>query len=269
MMLKSVLVAADFRRRPDPAVISGARLAKLVGADLHVVHCATGEARFELNTQLGEESLAPASVLAVQLGEPHRVIATRALEISADVIVLGPRLQPSAMSGFLGTTAERVIRECRLPCLLSNAPLAQSPRSILVAVDRSVPAREALRVSAALAREVAGRGVEVGIHLLNISAISSKLRSNRRWVDLRKLAQKMQAMVGSTTVSHGVFSAPLAEDGILTWVNSSRPDLLIMGTHGSSMIGHMLLGSVARRVAQEAVVPLLLVPPRVKPSIVP
>ncbi len=172
------------------------------------------------------------------------------------------------MSGFLGTTAERVIRECRLPCLLANAPLAQSPRSILVAVDRSVPAREVLRVTAALAREIAGNGPEVRIHLLNISAISSNLRLNRRLLDLKKLAQKMRAIVGSVAVSHDVFSAPLPADGIVTWVESSRPDLLVMGTRGSTMVGHMLLGSVARRVAQEVAVPLLLVPPRSKRSIV-
>jgi nucleotide-binding universal stress UspA family protein len=265
MTFKSVLAAADFRREPDPAVVNGVRLARMTGAHLHVLHCITGASESSVDPKVVQELLPPGSELSVQPGEPHEVIAARALTIGADVIVLGSRAERSPISGWLGTTAEKVIRASRVPCLLSNAPLTETPRRILLAMDRSVPARQALRVCMALTRELASQGVEVSVHLLNVSAFAqSGMRWDGGWVDLKKYAKKMQAAVATAAVTHGVFSAPLPAEGILTWVGASEPDLLIMGTHGSGIIGRLLMGSVAMGVARKAAVPLLLVPPRAR-----
>lgn len=261
MMFRSVLAAADFRQQPDPAVVNGAMLARLTGAHLLVLHAASDNGA-RVDQQAVRERLPPGSELSVHQGEPHEVITAFAHTMRADVIVLGPRAEHSPITGLLGTTAEKVVRGSRVPCLLSNAPLAERPGRILLAVDRSVPARQALRVCAALAGGLATSGMDVNVHLLNINAFA---QPGRRWgtgsIDLKKYAEKMQAAVGTATVSHGVFSAALPAEGILEWVRSSNPDLLIMGTHGLGTVGRLLMGSVARGVAQTASVPLLLVPP--------
>lgn len=261
MVFRSVLAAADFQQQPDPAVVNGATLSHLTGAHLHVLHAA-GDSGAGVDQQAIREFIPRGSELSVQRGEPHEVITAFALTMNADVIVLGPRAERSPIRGFLGTTAEKVIRGSRVPCLLSNAPLAERPGRILLAVDRSVPARQALRVCAALARELASNGTDVNVHLLNISAFAQPGRRwGAGWIDLKKIAEKMQAALRTATVSHGVFSAALPAEGILDWVRSSSPDLLIMGTHGLGTVGRLLMGSVARGVAQAALVPLLLVPP--------
>lgn len=260
MTFTSVLAAADFRRQPDPAVQNGARLARLTGAHLHVLHAVSDTAR--VDEQAIREQLPSGSELSVQRGEPHEVIADGAVTIGADVIVLGPRVARSPISGLLGTTAERVIQASRVPCLVSNAPLAEEPHRVLLAVDRSIPSREAMRVCAALTRQLAGNRMDVHVHLLNISAFAQPGRRwGPGWIDLKKYAEKMQAAVATAVVTHGVLSAPMPVDGILNRLDSSSPDLLIMGTHGLGTVGRLLMGSVARGVARAAAVPLLLVPP--------
>ncbi|HEX6307833.1 MAG TPA: universal stress protein [Longimicrobiales bacterium] len=173
MVFGSVLAAADFRQQPDPAVVNGARLAHLTVAHLHVLHAASVNGA-RVDQQAIGELLPPGAGLSVHQGESSDVITAAALAMNADVIVLGPRAERSPIRGVLGTTAEKVIRGSRVPCLLSNAPLAERPGRILLAVDRSVPARQALRVGAALARELASNGEEVNVHLLNISPFAQR-----------------------------------------------------------------------------------------------
>lgn len=259
-MFRTVLAAADFRRQPDPAVVNGLTFAQLTNARLHVAHAASVDGTLE--DQAIRELLPPGSELSVCEGVPHEVITASARSVNADVIVLGPRRERSPVSGVLGTTAEKVIRRSRIPCLLSNGRLSERPGRILLAVDRSVPARQAMRVCVGLAQDLADKGIEVNVHLLNISAFA---QPGRRWapgwIDLRKFAAKMEAAVTRAIVSHSVLSAPLPAEGIVGWVRSSSPDLLIMGTHGLNTVGRLLMGSVARGVAQAVAVPLLLVPP--------
>ena len=261
-MFRSVLAAADFRRQPDPAVLNGARLAHMTGARLHVLHCIPDGSEPAAHQLSVGELVEPGADLAMLRGEPHELIPARALAVDADVIVLGPRVERSPIHGLLGTTAEKVIQSSRIPCLLSNAPLVEPPHSILLAMDRSVPAREALRVCTTLIRQLSARGIDVNVHLLNVSAFAQPGRRwGPGWIDLRKYAGKMQSAVGSAVITHGVFSAPLPADGILDRVRSSSPDLLVLGTHGLGTVGRFLMGSVARNVANAAAVPILLVPP--------
>jgi nucleotide-binding universal stress UspA family protein len=262
MMFERVLAAADFRRRPDPAVVSGARLARLTGAELHVLHCASGDVESPAVAGADAEALPSGTRLWVHHGEPHQAIVERANAVPADVIVLGPRNERSAASGLLGTTADRVIRASRRPCLLANGHLQARPARLLLALDRSAPARQAFRVGMGLARDLAVQADgHFGVHILTISAFAEPGTRVASLVDVKRYAERMQAAVGAAAVSHGIYSAALPADGILAYLRSESADLLIMGTHGSGVLGLMLLGSVAREVARAASIPLLLVPP--------
>jgi nucleotide-binding universal stress UspA family protein len=262
MMFERVLAAADFRRRPDPAVVSGARLARLTGAELHVLQCSSGDAASAPGSAADVAGLPPGTRLWLHRGEPHEAIVERAQSVAADVIVLGPRNERSPVSGMLGTTADRVIRASRLPCLLSNGPLPARPARLLLALDRSAPARQAFRVGMGLARALAIQADgSLGVHILTISAFAQPGRRSAILVDVKRYADRMRAAVGAAAVSHGIYSAALPADGIQAYLRSEGGDLLIMGTHGSGVLGRMLLGSVAEEVARAASIPLLLVPP--------
>lgn len=54
----------------------------------------------------------------------------------------------------------------------------------------------------------------------------------------------------------------IAVDQILAYAAAKRADLIVMGTHGRGVVGHMLLGSVAERVVHRSTVPVVLMPSR-------
>ncbi len=48
-------------------------------------------------------------------------------------------------------------------------------------------------------------------------------------------------------------------DRILEYAAANEIDLVVMGTHGRGLVGHMFLGSVAERVVRRSLVPVLTV----------
>src|SRR3954453_16481835 len=95
LRLRSVLVATDLDESSLPALRTGARLALLAEAELHLVHAAnpaTADGTHRLREQLrlaAPDAPEPAS-LHVAPGDPFPAIVERAERIGADAIILGP-----------------------------------------------------------------------------------------------------------------------------------------------------------------------------------
>jgi nucleotide-binding universal stress UspA family protein len=53
--------------------------------------------------------------------------------------------------------------------------------------------------------------------------------------------------------------SPSPASAIVDYANGHGIDLIVLGTHGRGAVAHMLLGSVAERVARTATCPVLVV----------
>src|SRR5690606_320093 len=73
----------------------------------------------------------------------HKAIVARALDVSADLIVLGSHRARTG-DAILGSTADRVIRTAAVPVLILRGRLSLPLRSVVAPVDLSEPARAAL-----------------------------------------------------------------------------------------------------------------------------
>src|SRR3954470_116477 len=95
LRLRSVLVATDLGETSRPALRTGARLALLADAELHLLHAANaavanGAGRLGEQLRLAApDAPEPASVHVVP-GDPAAAIIERAERIDADAIILGP-----------------------------------------------------------------------------------------------------------------------------------------------------------------------------------
>ena len=70
--------------------------------------------------------------------------------------------------------------------------------------------------------------------------------------------QERVRATGAPCESTVLIGRPDAE--IVAYADKTGADLIVMGTHGRSGIGHAILGSVAERVVQHAHRPVLIVP---------
>jgi len=139
---------------------------------------------------------------------------------------------------------------------------------ILVPTDFSEPAASALKWATTLAKDLGGQlfllhvvpepyaypwGTELSTLPLNdILAQSEKAAEER----LQQLAAET-GLATDRVVTRTVVGTPV--DQILGLINDERIDLVVLGTHGRGMVGHLLLGSVAERMVRRSPVPVLTV----------
>lgn len=137
-------------------------------------------------------------------------------------------------------------------------------RKILHPTDFSASAEQAMRVAAALAR-----AYDAQLHLLHavvfynpadyfqdIESIYNHLKD--------AAAKQMESYIeaaGAADLKIERVNVPAISAGsmITGYVNEYEIDLIVMGTHGRSGLGHLLMGSIAEEVVQAALCPVLTV----------
>ena len=128
---------------------------------------------------------------------------------------------------------------------------------ILVATDFSAPSDAAL----AFARRLADR-TSAGLHVLHVvdnMFMRAVLADPRDYetAALRQMQDRLPAEGGGATAILTVERSDEPEDEITSYARSRGIDLIVMGTHGRGRMAHLLLGSVAEKVARTAPCPVL------------
>lgn len=292
MPIRHIVVATDFAEPSERALAWGARIARLHGSRLTLVHAVSPPmpvadfaapplavdeqvreaARERLERALREGHLAGIEADTVLAdGLPSQAILDAADETGADLVVVGTR----GLTGFrhllLGSTAERIVQGARVPVLSVHAADEVPPaglRTFLVPTDFSADAEAAL---ATADQCFAPLEAETRVILLHVYHVPAEYRSYgagsfSRW------SEKLSAQVGERLET---VAAPLRRQGheievvtaegtpsevIVREAAERGADLIAMGTHGRSGLAHLLLGSTAERVVQHAPCPVLTLP---------
>lgn len=139
-------------------------------------------------------------------------------------------------------------------------------KNILVATDFSAPSDSALEYGRALALNFGAR-----LHVLHVvetpmfaagvdgaafdyAMMQETLQEDAR----RKLADLVGPDVGQPPAMTTVVSAGPSPAIVITdYARDSDIDLIVMGTHGRGLLGHVFMGSVAERVVRIAPCPVL------------
>jgi nucleotide-binding universal stress UspA family protein len=137
--------------------------------------------------------------------------------------------------------------------------------NILVAVDGSEHAAQALRTAAQLASEEHARltvmtAVPPTAALAQITAAGASLADVAELMGDagRQIRRQVDDLPDDISVTTLVVSGHAAHE-ILERLREGRHDLLVMGTRGLGRVGSALLGSVSQAVLHEAEVPVLVV----------
>jgi nucleotide-binding universal stress UspA family protein len=145
-------------------------------------------------------------------------------------------------------------------------------KRILVAVDGSVNAANALQHAAGLAKGLSASlrlihvvdmglmpyGPELGLDIDALLearyAAAEKLLADAR-DSVQQTGLEVETKLVDTALPTVHVATTIAEDAV-----SAKADLVVLGTHGRRGVERWLLGSVAEGVARRSTVPVLLVP---------
>ena len=262
----------------DPLLTEAADLG--TGIQWDPEECRREMARFARNI-FGPESPALAMFeYDVAVGKPAPEILRVARERSCDLIVLSTHGLTGVRKLFFGSTTERVLRETTRP-VLTTPPIDPGPislddgarllRRIVVPVDLSAASAHQAAVAAGLAE-----AVDVPLILVHViepvkSRLAARLQRAGLGADRRAVAEDgLQEIVASLPPHlrvESLFAYGDPAEELAKVVHDRRAGLVIMGLHGSPMLGPRM-GSVTYRLLCLSEAPVLALPPTfVQPAV--
>ena len=211
--------------------------------------------------------------LSAHEGDPARNIVDQALEIAADLVVMGTHGRSGFERLLIGSVAEKVLRKAPCPVLLvpphvtAKTPPDVSFRHIMCPMDFSPSALQALGLALDLARQ--SDGVVTVLHALEWLAEDEpreythfNVPEYRRYL-IDDARQRLQALVSEESRTwtaiedRVVLGRPYRE--ILRVAADSGTDLIVMGAQGRGGLGLTLFGSTTQQVVRAATCPVLTV----------
>lgn len=265
-----IVIGASLLPSGDGVLAAGMALAQALAARVHVVHAVPTEVSFPLTATVERErrSLLEAALdrlrpelagsvrpeVEVRCGAAHRVLLERARCLCADLVVIGARDRENHFQG-LGTTADRVLRRSCCPVLVVRGQMRLPITRALFPVDLSPLSAETYHIGLRWLKAISSRELPE-ISLLLVEA-EPKAASG---------AEMLARFVGNhhpadwppprTWICHG---EPRRE--ILREIEAQRPQLVVLGTHGSGGFERLLLGGVTTDLLHQSPVSLLVIPP--------
>lgn len=281
--MQSILVATDFSERSNRAVRRAALLAKAGKCRLVLLHVVDDDRPFRLqeieqqaalllvqetSRMLGDEGIEAEPL--VRKGAPFATVTDTASEVDADLIAIGAPRRQLLKDIFIGTTAERIVRQSAVPVLMVNTEPAAPYQHMLAAVDLSETSAQAARTAVKLGLDQ--RMAVSLLYLFDAEATGLMIRSATPMAEIRKYQDQEAAKAGNALESFlkktGLASvnpivrqtdAPVAQS-ICATAEELNADLVVVGTEGKSGMPRLLLGSVAEGVLRTARQDVLAVP---------
>ncbi len=289
--ITTILIATSLRPASDRVVRTGLELAKTLGAQAILVHGLPTEAAAVLpgepwvrpsllsqllaakEIQLEEQAVRLGTEvgltprIVVGIGAPHRTLREEAIELRADLVVVGACEREGRMAGWLGTTADRVLRSAVCPVLIVRGELAVPPRSALFPVDLSPLSGKALDEGLEILRHLCG---STPPEIEALWVVSPRENAGSPATELERLdlltEERLAPFVAENARSGAASIRSVVAEGepraaILAELERNPRDLVVMATHGRSGFERRLLGSLAAELVRDAPTSVLVLPP--------
>ncbi|MFT4844195.1 MAG: nucleotide-binding universal stress UspA family protein [Planctomycetota bacterium] len=217
----------------------------------------------------------PVNVEVVEASDAREAILAAAQRLKADLIVLPTHGRSGVSRAVLGSTAEQVLRDAKVPVLLLTENMLDSEQQpahndgpMLIATDLSPVSVEAHLPAVALAHRLG-----LPIRLLSVVTDPVPVQLSTDEATLEPKDQQM-AIDARTKRLHKLAlaldsHAPIEVEAqvevnpvetIIRRAEELHAPLLVMTTHGRRGVLRMLQGSVAEQVVRRATTPVLIMP---------
>ena len=281
----NILIATDFSTRSNRALRQAGLLAQAGKAQLHILHVVDEDQPEDLvrmekreATRLLVEQVASMPELRgvrcnpmVTTGHAFGGILRAAESVGPELIVMGQHRKQVLLDMFVGTTIERVVRGGRYPVLMVNNEAQRDYNRVVVPVDMSEAAANAMRI--ALAIGLMSEDTATILHafspigkskMISAGAHPSTIEEYVRSENERALAELTDFLV-SNDLGKKRWTLRAEEGSPMGVISGAlprmRPDLLVMGTNNRSGLTRALIGSVAEEALRSLKVDILVVPP--------
>ncbi|OGT45732.1 MAG: hypothetical protein A3E83_04675 [Gammaproteobacteria bacterium RIFCSPHIGHO2_12_FULL_41_20] len=292
--INKILVATDFSKSSQFAILRAAEIAKKNKATLTILHITKSGFLEKIIPIVGKILVTPeeyaASLLKEQIrrlykykikiaylvesgDHPGPKILKHAKDNKIDLLVMGAHGKYSIHDWFVGTTAEYIARKTSCPVLIIKKYYHKPYKKILFPIDFSKASKDTLQFSRTLFPKNHFHILHVGDHEYENfierkdSFPKNKIKTLRNAVTFL-LYDKVKKFIKNCGGRSRSFSYDIKlgypSVVILEEAKKLNQDLIIMGTAGHSRRHYLFIGRTASRVLIEVDRDILLVPPREK-----
>jgi nucleotide-binding universal stress UspA family protein len=276
-MPASIVVPLDGSKNAENALPWAATLARLYNTTVEFVHVVdpegvtapedlpAAEATFaRYATELAAKWQVSGHELRVVEGHPAGAIVDAAAD--AQFIVIASHGHGGFRAAFVGSVADKVIRNATVPVLLVpaiGAPVLPVRRTLLVALDGSDAAERGLDVARDLAKRMGSTVTLIRTWTFPVQATGSSFEayysSQDMFESFEAAATEYVAAAALPGEERIVVMGPPAM-AIVDVAARLEPELVVVTTSGKGLAARIALGSTTERLAHSLHRPLLIVP---------
>ncbi len=271
--MKKILVPTDFSKRAEEALKFAIQFAAKVNGKITLMHVldfpsgsfnTTGEmnsnssdivfrAEFIKGVHSRLEQIKSSLDVEVhgkiKYGNPYVSISKEIAEEEVDYIIMGSNGASGLKEVFIGSVAEKVIRNADCPVIVVKGPAnLENFKSIVFASDLS----EEQDFIAYRAKDIQEL-LDVNMHLITVKTPHNMRREFDTLEKMKDFAKRnfLERYSVSTV------DADYSEDGIVDYAEEIGAGMILMGTHGRTGLAHIFGGSRAEDVANESNIPVM------------
>jgi nucleotide-binding universal stress UspA family protein len=276
--IKRILIPTDFTEISESAALQGAEIAKLLNAEVYLLHVIPSNGHYsslnlekptsanvikQVEEMIGEKMTEFSEKIKEKSGiTPKTTIYTgnivnRIIEFShrekIDQIIMGTHGASGYKEMFLGSNAQRVVTLSEIPVLTMLDSTHESAfKNILIPIDDSIHSREKVNVALKIAKLYNAK-----VHILGLVNTDDKKELDKMTIRLESI-EKFAAhehLSFITSMEHGDSIAKTAMD----YANKNKCDLIVINTGHESKITGIFLGPFAQQIVNHSTVPVLSV----------
>lgn len=187
----------------------------------------------------------------IEVGSIQEKIFSAAKKYKADILIMGTHGVNGLRPAFIGTNAEKVVRDVQIP-VLSIKHIAKNPkiRTILFATDFS---KETEYVLPAISRIADLFGAKLVLTKIVTPAKFESTMETENQIESFRVKSELY------NYSTHIYYARDKEDGIRQVADRLGADIIALGTHGRHGLAHLFKGSISEGVVNHASLPVLTI----------
>lgn len=271
--MKKILVPTDFSIQASYALDTALCIARKGNSEIHLYHVieapeypeitdimayqkALGNNNFlaaiekKLDEMASDERCQGVTVSwSVAFSSPYKKIAVKADSDGYDLIIMGSHGRQGRQKLMLGSTTDKVIQHASALVLIIKEPTSCfSPSDIVFGSNFYGEIAEGFSALKRFAELY-----DATLHLLNVNT-RSHFETTRYARQLMDSFADEQELANHTI---NIYNDDSEEEGILHFAQDLQADMICVPTHGKTGISHLLYGSIAESVSDQAFMPVM------------
>lgn len=273
--MKTIVVPTDLSREADHAIDVALVFARHFNSEIHLVHViqsiydtayadtadlpVQGRKKFEQDLQAAHVELADLAQrykvadipikASVKVGSIFQDIADIIVNIEGDIIVLGTKGDKGMHEFFIGSNAEKVVRRAHCPVVTVRNQMKDFRLKKVVFATDFAPNSDQL-----LNKLLAWQGItSFDIDLLYVNTQLHFMTTAQINVRMHRFLKKHEDARLRTSIIDDYTEL----DGIHHYAAETGADMIAMLTHGREGVEHVLEGSLAEKLVNQAGIPIL------------